>query len=77
MTGWREREGSGGIWDPDAVLVEGTRVILAAEALNDDGSTKHAAQVEVVLGVTEVWGRPCSDDTETCGAPGGTPCCTG
>ncbi|XXX77259.1 hypothetical protein WMF30_00600 [Sorangium sp. So ce134] len=67
----------GGVWDPGAVLAEGTRVILAAEARNDDGSTKHAAQVEVVLGATEAWGLPCSDDPETCGAPGGPPCCTG
>ncbi|WP_437813533.1 hypothetical protein [Sorangium sp. So ce1078] len=67
----------GGAWDPGAVLAEGTHVILAAEARNDDGSTKHAAQVEVVLGATEAWGLPCSDDPETCGAPGGAPCCTG
>ncbi|WP_437756132.1 hypothetical protein [Sorangium sp. So ce1389] len=68
----------GAIWDPDAVLPQGTRVILAAEVRNDDGSTKHAAEVEVVLGATEVWGGvPCSEDPATCGAPGGTPCCTG
>lgn len=67
----------GGIWDPGAVLAKGTRVILAAEVRSDDGSTMHAAQVEVVLGVTAAWGRPCSDDPKTCGAPGGVPCCTG
>ncbi|WP_437780783.1 hypothetical protein [Sorangium sp. So ce1097] len=65
----------GAIWDPSSVLPEGTRVILAAEARNDDGSTKHAAQVEVILGATEPWGLPCSDVPETCGAPGGLPCC--
>ncbi|WP_433932654.1 hypothetical protein AB3662_00635 [Sorangium cellulosum] len=58
------------------MLPEGTHVILAAEVRNDDGSTKHAAQVEVVLGVTQDWMGPCSDDPETCGAPGGAPCCT-
>ncbi|WP_437585350.1 hypothetical protein [Sorangium sp. So ce1000] len=66
----------GRVWDPAAVLKEGTHVLLAAEARNDDGSTKHAAQVEVVLGATEAWGPPCSDDPATCGAPGGAPCCT-
>ncbi|WP_437911314.1 hypothetical protein WME73_26235 [Sorangium sp. So ce302] len=63
-------------WEPEAVLKEGTHVILAAEARNDDGSTKHAAQVEVVLGATVAWGLPCSDDPATCDAPGGAPCCT-
>ncbi|WP_437274436.1 hypothetical protein WME90_24625 [Sorangium sp. So ce375] len=66
----------GRVWEPAAVLKEGTHVILAAEARNDDGSTKHAAQVEVVLGATEAWGPPCSDDPATCDAPGGAPCCT-
>ncbi|WP_438031496.1 hypothetical protein [Sorangium sp. So ce204] len=66
----------GGQWEPEAVLEEGTHVILAAEARNDDGSTKHAAQVEVVLGATVAWGLPCSDDPATCDAPGGAPCCT-
>ncbi|WP_437480039.1 hypothetical protein WME75_34770 [Sorangium sp. So ce1014] len=63
-------------WAPAEVLAEGTHVILAAEARDDDGSTKHAAQVEVVLGATEAWGLPCSDDPATCGAPGGAPCCS-
>lgn len=33
-------------------------MILAAETLDDDGSTEHTAQVAVVLGETEAWGRP-------------------
>ncbi|WP_437902157.1 hypothetical protein WME95_26290 [Sorangium sp. So ce327] len=63
-------------WQPETVLKEGTHVILAAEARNDDGSTKHTAEVEVVLGATVAWGLPCSDDPATCDAPGGAPCCT-
>ncbi|WP_437927757.1 hypothetical protein WMF37_00545 [Sorangium sp. So ce291] len=67
----------GAIWNPDSVLPQGTHVLLAAEVRNDDGSTKHAAEVEVVLGATEAWGGVrCSEDPATCGAPGGTPCCT-
>ncbi|WP_437681839.1 hypothetical protein [Sorangium sp. So ce131] len=66
----------GGVWAPDAVLAEGTRVLLEAEVRDDSGATQHAARVEVVLGATEVWSPPCNPDPETCGAPGGPPCCT-
>ena len=79
--GWGQSAGQtaflpGVVYDSTTQLPKGTHVLLAAAMLDMAMAIKHEGEVEVVLGETKIWSPPCDENPMTCGAPGGTPCCT-
>ena len=79
--GWGQASGfqarlPGVPWDTTGQLPEGTHVILSATVLDAASKPVHQAEVEVVLGAIEPWYPPCDENPDTCGVPGGLPCCT-
>ncbi|MEO7327722.1 MAG: hypothetical protein ABI193_04025 [Minicystis sp.] len=77
---WRQHAGvtdflPGIVWDPMSSLPKGTHVRLFASILDESMAPVHSAEIEVILGDTEMWSPPC-DTGPNCGAPGGLPCCT-
>lgn len=79
-TGWPQRAGftdflPGVVYDEATQLPKGTHVIMEGAILDSTGQPMHQQEVEVELGDKEIWAPPC-DSSPTCGAPGGTPCCT-
>ncbi|NUP11855.1 MAG: hypothetical protein HOW73_37895 [Polyangiaceae bacterium] len=61
--------------DPSSFVPEGTPVRLVAEARDLDGTILHSAEKSVVVGPVELWLNQCDPNPDTCGHPGGDPCC--
>lgn len=80
-SGWGQLAGitaflPGVVWDPMSQLPKGSHVILSAAVLDGSGDVVHEGEIELVLGDVEIWDVPCDENPDTCGLPGGAPCCT-
>ena len=78
--GWQQQAGftaflPGVPWDEKSRLPKGTHVLLTGIRYGADGMPLEEIQNDVVLGDIEQYNPPCDENTMTCGAPGGLPCC--